>query len=343
MCKQEEKVFIILLNWNNAEDTIDCLNSLADLTYGNIQVIVLDNASTDNSAERIHVYLENKSVTSSDNNLFPYLDAFGDQEKTGIQEALSMPLNETSRFLYPAILIRNSVNYGFARAHNIVMTLIDDIGNYGYIWVLNNDTTVFPDTLTALIREAELSSSTGLVGSIIRFFERTDMVQAVGGGSFYPYFGTSRLFAKNMYLSDMDQLVQKNDIKTLDYIMGASLLIKKEVISTVGVFCEDYFVYTEDLDYCHRARQKGWQLSVALDSHLLHKESSSTKDKKELYYYLLARNNLLFIKKYFPLYTFISASILLPLIIISWTRKPKNIFYGLKGIMHCILNKHIKQ
>ena len=54
MKKEKPLVFVVLLNYNGADDTVDCLESLKGVTYPNIQVIVVDNASTDGSAEILH-------------------------------------------------------------------------------------------------------------------------------------------------------------------------------------------------------------------------------------------------------------------------------------------------
>lgn len=309
------------------------MRSLATAAYSNVQIILLDNASCTDSLSKIVDFISTSNDKANTQRMFPRMAIYNDKQISSIRETLSEePFQGEHTFSYSALIIKNSINYGFAKAHNIILSIINKLLNYDYVWILNNDTIVLPDTLPALIREAELSMSVGLIGSVLRYHANPDTIQAIGGGKFYPWCGVSKLYGKN-YKLDALKNISCNDIaKSLDYIMGASILIKKEVIRSVGLLSEDYFVYTEDLDYCFRARRAGWQLAVATDSHLLHKESSSTKAKKELYYYLLARNNTLFVKKYFSKIYLMSTALIFPLILLKWTRKPKNIFCGLKGL-----------
>ena len=63
------KVTIIILNWNKAEDTIECLNSLHELSYNNSSIIVIDNASTDNSVQKIKQKFPDIMLISNKSNL----------------------------------------------------------------------------------------------------------------------------------------------------------------------------------------------------------------------------------------------------------------------------------
>lgn len=136
-------------------------------------------------------------------------------------------------------------------------------------------------------------------------------------------------------LKGINSNIVKNNI---NYIMGASLLIKREVLENVGIFDEDYFLYAEELDLITRGRKKGWELAVALDSYIYHKESASTKDKKWLYYYLLNKSNMIFLKKHYGvLYNAIS----IPFILLNTLRITKNlnnIKATIKGIIDGIRN-----
>lgn len=112
------KVSIIILNWNGWEDTIECLESLYQITYPNYDVIVVDNCSKDESIEKIKEYaegkieVESKFFAFSDNNkpikIVEYTreeaEAGGWKEK----ELENVPSNRK------LILIKNEKNYGFA-------------------------------------------------------------------------------------------------------------------------------------------------------------------------------------------------------------------------------------
>lgn len=142
--KKDPFVFIVVLNWNNASDTIDCLASLASIEYSNFSVAVVDNASVDDSLERIREYAKDNSAYSLD-------------------------------------IIENSENSGFAGGNN---KGIDHALQNGaeYVLVLNNDTKVEPSFLSRLVDEAEKSKSAGIVTPAIYFSDKPDKLW-FGGSS----------------------------------------------------------------------------------------------------------------------------------------------------------------
>ncbi|MCX7641525.1 MAG: hypothetical protein N2Z20_02690, partial [Elusimicrobiales bacterium] len=96
---------------------------------------------------------------------------------------------------------------------------------------------------------------------------------------------------------------QQNKLEKVDYVVGASFLVSKEVLDTIGLLPEDYFLYYEDADYCYKAKQYGFKLGVALDSIVYHKEGGTTKannPKKRSKYVdeLYISNKIKFHKKY---------------------------------------------
>lgn len=77
-----------------------------------------------------------------------------------------------------------------------------------------------------------------------------------------------------------------------DYLSGCCMLIRREVLNSIGLLNERYFLYYEDVDFCIRARMKGYQLGVIDTVAISHDTSKSTVAKKNMRYYL-ARNHLL--------------------------------------------------
>src|SRR5579871_2684828 len=80
----QPRVIIVVLNWNNAEDTLECLESLNSLAYENYQVLVLDNGSTDGSVERIRTGVPEVEILERGTNL-----GFGGANNRGIRRAIS--------------------------------------------------------------------------------------------------------------------------------------------------------------------------------------------------------------------------------------------------------------
>ena len=81
--------------------------------------------------------------------------------------------------------------------------------------------------------------------------------------------------------------------RSVDYITGASLLIKREVIEKIGLLREQYFLYYEDVDWCIRARRWGYQCVIVPKSKVWHKVSASSKEGSAPYIYYHTRNRLM--------------------------------------------------
>lgn len=164
---------------------------------------------------------------------------------------------------YPEVeVIEAGRNLGFAGGCNVgierALALHAD-----YIWLLNNDTLVEAGTLRALVAKAESDPNIGAVGSAIYSMLQPDRLQVWGGGYVNFWLGRSRHFERPV-----------PDSK-IEFLTGASLLIRRRAVEAVGLLDDEFFMYWEDGDYCFRLRAAGWKLGVAGEARIWHKESSS--------------------------------------------------------------------
>jgi len=145
--KSDSKVGIVILNYNGAKDTIECLESIYKNTnYKRSQVILVDNASKGNDIRLIEKW----------------------KKETG----------------YDFIFIRNPENLGFAGGVNVGIKKALEEGA-DYIWLLNNDTVVEKDTLKNLLLAFDQPYNIGMVSSkIYSYFDRSK-VQFNGKKSCY--------------------------------------------------------------------------------------------------------------------------------------------------------------
>ncbi len=111
-----------------------------------------------------------------------------------------------------------------------------------------------------------------------------------------------------------------------DFVSGALICIKKEVIDKVGLWDEEYFLYYEEVDYCFRARQAGFKIGI--DSHNLYEHFELSEESNPLKEYYLKKNRLRFLLKHGTisqkLYEFI--------------RLPKTIFEDKEGFIFNFLS-----
>jgi GT2 family glycosyltransferase len=157
-------------------------------------------------------------------------------------------------------------NLGFSRGCNVgIRRALAESADY--VWLLNNDATVDPVALDALVDKAEGDTQIGAVGSAVYCMEKPAQLQAWGGGYVNFWIGRSRHFLKPV----ADERLQ--------YILGASLLIPRRALEAVGLLEEGIFLYWEDSDYCWRLRDAGWKLAVAGQSKIWHKGSAALGTK----------------------------------------------------------------
>ncbi|AWR86208.1 glycosyltransferase family 2 protein [Meiothermus taiwanensis] len=269
-------VYVIILNWNGWQDTVKCIDSLKSLTYPNYKIVVLDNASTNDSVVRI-------------------------------------------REAHPDItVIETGANLGFAGGNNVGIRYALEHGA-GYIWLLNNDTIASPGALAAMIEVAESDPKIGAVGSVLYYMNQPEKVQAWGGGQVNLLTGRSR------------HLLAPGD---LHYITGASMLLRREALEQVGLLDEGFFMYWEDTDLSFRLRQKGWMITVAPNSRVLHKESASAKkgsSQQDIWYNASAvrffRRHAMF--PFLPITLGVGGRILKRLLLGDW-RRVRSVWLGYK-------------
>jgi len=292
-------IAIIILNWNGWKDTIECLESLYQISYPNYNVIVVDNDSEDESIDRIKEYAEGKITVES--KFFRYdlsnkpikiieytrKESEGDFRKE--EEITDLPYNQK------LFLIKNEENYGFAEGNNIGMRFA--LKNFGIdcILLLNNDTVVHPNFLTELVKTAESDKKIGIVGPKIYYYDyngRSDVLNFTGADLILwkakeIRYGTNEI-DEGQYDVDME----------VDKIEGSCMLIKKEVINDIGMLDPQFFAYWEETDFCFRAKAEGYNAVYTPGAKIWHKIAASTGGIASSFRtYYITRNTLLFISK----------------------------------------------
>jgi len=299
------RVSIIILNWNGWRDTIECLESLYRITYPNYDVIVVDNGSKDESIQRIKEYAEGKIEV--DSKFFKYnpnnkpIEVFEISEDEARQGKFNRALYEKFDADRRMILIKNKDNYGFAGGNNVGIKFALSVLNPDYVLLLNNDTVVDRRFLDELVRVAESDKKIGFVGSKIYYYSNPDILWYAGG-------------KMNMWLGKRTMRgYQKRDgpeyelSSNVDFVAGATLLIKVKTIWEISLLDTTYFVYTEDIDWCYRATKAGYNVVYVPTAKVWHKVSSSSSGEMSptsLYY--ITRNTLLFMKKHAKVYQWIT-------------------------------------
>lgn len=182
-------------------------------------------------------------------------------------------------------LVQTGANLGFGGGCNVGMRKALAQG-VDYVWLINSDTTVDARALSEMVAVAEEDACVGAVGSVLYEADRIDQVQLWGGGKVRLWTGHSR---------------HQKQPAELDFISGASLLLRRQAIESVGLFDEQlFFMYWEDTDLGFRLRQAGWRLAVAEKSHVWHKESASLGKRSLLLDEYFTRSGVRFLRRHAP-------------------------------------------
>lgn len=298
------RVVVVLVNYKGWRDTIECLESLLRTSHANMQVVVCDNGSGDDSLAAIEAW------------------ARGERSASGALEHLvtpaiakPLPLACLSRFeaeagggpasrSAPLVLVDTGANLGFAGGCNVGIRYAMKQPDCAFVWLLNNDTVVEPDALSALVRRCGQDTAIGICGSLLLFYDEPGTVQAAGGARYNPV--TTRAEHVGGLLPRSDVPPDHEVERATDYVVGASMLVTRAFVETVGLMEEDYFLYFEELDWTRRAAGR-FRLAFARDSIVYHKEgrtigsNSVAASKSPLADFYLARNRVRIARRYYPM------------------------------------------
>jgi len=228
----EATVTISIVNWNTKDLVLDCIKSIYESEHDfALEIIVVDNGSNDRSAQAI-------------------------------------------RKAYPdVLLVENKSNRGFAAANNQALRLAKG----QYVLLLNPDTLVLPNALQKMWKFLEEHPQAGVVGCKLLNPDMTVWPSVVNN---YPspltlLFHYSPLW-RRLLAGQGDHLqfgtVNWNNDSVLEVasVVGACMMVRREVIETVGFLNENYFLYIEESEWCYRIRKHGWKICLTPEAQVIH-------------------------------------------------------------------------
>ena len=228
---------VVIVNWNTREILRDCLASLSDhLAPVDHEVIVVDNASGDGSAEMV------------------------------------------ARDFPDVRLIRNTENVGFGAANNQAMR----VATGEWLLLLNSDTLLTDDSVARLFDEIRLRTDLGVAHCRLRFPDgrlqysahrfstlRLAVLEDLG---LYKLLGRKR--AGETLLGGY---WEHDDERDVDWVIGAFMLLPRDVFRLTGGFDERIFMYGEDIEWCHRIADANRPIRFFPQAEIVHRDHSSSE------------------------------------------------------------------
>ncbi len=183
------------------------------------------------------------------------------------------------------VTIRSDKNLGFSGGNNLGLK----VAKGRYLFIINNDTFIEEDNMTALIDRLESDPAIGAVSPKIRFAAGQRNIQFSG---FTPL---SPLTIRNSTIGyDEPDNGQHDTPHPSPYLHGAAMLVKREVIEKAGLMPEIFFLYYEEVDWCTNMTRHGYKLWYEPRCTVFHKESRSTGQESPLKTYYMTRNRMLY-------------------------------------------------
>ncbi|NWB95175.1 glycosyltransferase family 2 protein [Pseudomonas gingeri] len=200
-------------------------------------------------------------------------------------------------------IVRNASNLGFSAACNIGARHT----SAPYVLFLNPDCVLAADALSCMIQALVSYPRTGMVGG---FLCNPDGTEQPGGRRVFPTpkraflraFGLSRL-SKFLPASFSDFLLHEQPLPreplVVEAISGACMLVRREAIEDVGLWDEGYFLHCEDLDWCMRFRQAGWDVLYVPGARVSHQFGVCSRSRPYFVEWHKHRGMLRFYQKFF--------------------------------------------
>jgi GT2 family glycosyltransferase len=251
---------IIIVNYNTEEMLKGCLESIYAGSNGTpLDVWVVDNNSRDHSVAMV-------------------------------------------KSLFPRVrMIENQSNIGFSKANNMVVSQ----SRSDYLLLLNPDTLILGNAIERMVKFMREHPEVGIAGC--KVLNRDGTLQLACRRSiptpevaFYRLTGLSRLFPKSRVLAKYNMTYESPDqTHEVDAVSGAFLMIRREVVETIGPLDERFFMYGEELDWCLRTKRAGWAVMYHPGAQIIHYKGESTKYNSRKAAIEFYRAMYLFHKKHF--------------------------------------------
>jgi hypothetical protein len=203
---------------------------------------------------------------------------------------------------YPEVkLFINSQRRGFSANNNFGMALAKG----RYILLLNPDTEIVPGALNILIEFMNKRADVGLCGAQLLFPNG----QIQPSPRRFPSLGSAlarrtplRIFLRNSSFNRHHLMldVDRSQPFSVDWLLGACLFIRREILDNVGPLDEGFFLYVEDIDWAFRIHKKGWEVYYVPTAQIIH-HHLAVSDKHFFSYrmWLHFRSMIRYVRKYF--------------------------------------------
>ena len=233
------KLSIIIVSYNVKDYIKQCIRSIyrSGLSENSFEIIVIDNDSHDGTVDDIKSYFDDIHI------------------------------------------IENNVNEGFSKAVNKGIKIAK--GNF--ICLINPDVIIKENTFSVLMDYLESNSNVGCVGP--KIINADGSIQHSCKRSFptplnaiFRLFSLDKIFPKSKIFGEYNlTYLDINQIHKVDAISGAFMMFDRKIIDKVGILDESFFMFGEDIDFCFRIKNQGYDIVYNPETEIMHYKGESVK------------------------------------------------------------------
>jgi N-acetylglucosaminyl-diphospho-decaprenol L-rhamnosyltransferase len=239
------KVSIVIVNFQTPQLTVDCLDALDKENSKVIQVntLIVDNNSGDDSVKVLDAWINSSRYTSQHQ------------------------------------LLEHKSNNGFSSGNNIGI----NESSSEFVLLLNSDTIVRPGAIELLVKTLQDNPQMGMASprlewpdgspqeSCFRFHRPiNELIRSAATG---PITSVLKRYEVPLRVSDKASFPE--------WTSFACVLIRRQVFEDIGLLDEEFFMYFEDVDFCKRAHEAGWQIIHNPNAHVVHLRGGSSPVKSQ--------------------------------------------------------------
>lgn len=251
-------VSVVIVSWNTRDLLSQCIASVirqASKARLHVEIIVVDNASSDGTADLLH--RDHPNIT----------------------------------------VIALSENRGFAAANNLGIASARGAA----LLLLNPDTEMLPGSLSALWQTLLASPRVGMAGALL--LNPDGSLQSAG----YRFPGLIQTFLDifpihpRLIGSRLNGRMPPGDGLSplaIDHPLGACMLVRRDVIDQVGMLDDQYFIYSEEIDWCRRIKTAGWMILTTPAARVIHYGGQSTGQMPDEMFSQLHRSRNRYFRRY---------------------------------------------
>jgi len=245
---EQPRICICILNYNNGDKTIVCLESIFGQSYKDYNIIIIDNHSTDNSRVTIEFFLDAAGIS------FKKVSPAGQNPLSGEKAPL-------------VVIVESEKNGGYSNGNNLGISMAKESGTFSNLLIINNDLQLEPDFLRSMVERYNYLKDKNKTNKIaLGAMEFNTRGKLVHQGFHFLNLPTGIPLPFKLY-------------PYFRYIVGSCIFIDIDA----PLMDESFFLYYDDVQYTKILERNNYIIDTCAKAHFVHEVGSTTRKNYKMY------------------------------------------------------------